>query len=152
MLSLPLVVAMVNGKTREGMYPQGLFFSSKVMKVLTFPLQMWHTILTTKLLSDLILPFTEQYIPSQQHQEPTMWSLCTQRSFTGQKSTDWHITAAVSEEETEPVNSCESQMPKKDLKLAGDPWRQGPALPWPVRTSYFVWEPQGRGPVSSSSA
>lgn len=39
---------------------------------------MWHRILTTKLLNDLILPSTQLYIPSQQDQEPTMQSLCTE--------------------------------------------------------------------------
>ena len=111
------------GKQGKECIHEDFFFPSRTMKVLTSPLQMWHRILTTKLLNDLILPFTQLYIPSQQHQEPTMQSLGTQRSFTGRKSTDWPVTAAVSEEEMEPVNSCESQLPKKDPRLAGDPWR-----------------------------
>lgn len=107
---------------------------------------MWHRILTTKLLNDLILPSTQLYIPSQQDQEPTMQSLCTQRFFTGRKSTDWRIIAAVSKEETKPVNSCESLLPEEDPRLAGDPRRRGPALPRPVRTTYFIGKPGGPRP------
>ena len=77
---------------------------------------------------------------------------CRARSVVKVQLFSNNITAAVSEEEREPVNSCESQLPRKDPRLAGDPWRGGPDLPRPVRTSYFVWEPQGQGPVSSSSA
>ena len=107
---------------------------------------MWHRILTTKLLNDLILPSTQLYTPSQQDQEPTMQSLCTQRFFTGRKSTDWRIIAAVSKEETKPVNSCESLLPEEDPRLAGDPRRRGPALPRPVRTTYFIGKPGGPRP------
>ena len=98
------------------------FFPSRTMKVLTFPLQMWHRILTTKLLNDLILLFTQLYIPSQQHQEPTMQSLGTQRSFTGRSpQTDLLLLQSLKRRRNQliPVNpSC----PKTIQDWQATPW------------------------------
>ena len=92
---------------------------------------MWHRIMTTKLLNDLILSSTKLYIPPQQHQEPTMRSLTltlTQRSLTGRKSTDWLLLLQSLKRRWNPSIPVNPSMPKKDPRLAGDPLGRGPAL------------------------